>query len=199
MKKVVCLILGFVWCFCLCACEKNGNAVSTYESDIVSQVPSQTTSSNVEMDQNTVSYKLPTVSEFVDGYKSLFTLSDIKEENGKIAFKTSTGEQVIGYINASGNVNKICVHSSGKDVATLLQEEYHYYPVCQYLTTVTGKNVNVEAILEVINENNPTSKATDVSATMTWKNKRDGVEYELKVAQYPSMSYGTMDFTIEFY
>lgn len=197
MKRAVCLILGFIWCVCLCACGKNDNAVSTYESDTVPQVSSQITSSTTEKEQNTVSYKLPTVNEFVDGYKSLFTLSDVKEENGKIAFKTSTGEQIIGYIDISGNVNKICVHSSGKDVATLIQEEYHYYPVCQYLTVVMGENVNVDAILATINEKKPTSKATDTSATMTWSNKKEGVKYELKVSQYPSMNYSTMDFTVE--
>ncbi len=202
MKKLIYLTLVFALCFCLCACGENGNSVSTYESDNNSQVPSttsQTTSLTMETEQNTDSYKLPAANEFIDGYKSLFTLSDIREENGKITFKTSTGEQVIGYINASGKVNKICVHSSGKDATTLLQEDYHYYPVCQYLSDVMDENVNVDAILAVINEAEPTTNATDLSATMTWNNKKDGVGYELKICQYPSMSYSTMDFTIEIY
>ena len=202
MKKIICCTLVFVFCFCLCACGETSNDVSTYESDNdsqVSSVSSQSTSSTLESEQGTGSYKLPTINEFVDGYKSLFTLSDIREENGKITFKTSTGEQVIGYINVSGKVNKICVHGSGKDVTTLLQEDYHYYPVCQYLSDVMDENVNVDAILAVINEAKPTTNATDLSATMTWNNKKDGVGYELKVCQYPSMSYSTMDFTIEIY
>ena len=107
MKKIICCTLVFVFCFCLCACGETSNDVSTYESDNdsqVSSVSSQSTSSTLESEQGTGSYKLPTINEFVDGYKSLFTLSDIREENGKITFKTfgcyNRGTECIGQTEA---------------------------------------------------------------------------------------------------
>lgn len=219
MKKIISLMLILMFSLCLCACGENNKDAGTYESSNdspitsassqtttesnndsqITSTPSQDTTSTTDTVQNTVSYKLPTANEFVDSFKVLFTLSDIREEKGTISFKTSTGEQLFGYINDLGKVNKILVHSSGKDVATLIQEVYHFYPVCQYLSDVMGENIKVDAIMDVVNAVEPISNTTDLSKTMTWNNRKDGVGYQLSVCQYSSMNYSTMDFTIEIY
>jgi hypothetical protein len=211
MKKVLSIVLVCLICISLSACgatETSSNTTSTpseFQTDNVkdnSSITSSTTvSSSSSSSQGLATYKLPTPDELIESFETLFTISDIRREDDSVGFKTSKGELIIGNVNGSGEISKFWVSASGNDANTLLTTPHHYYPVCHYLSIITGENVKDGDLLDIILSVEPKRKSTDYSVTTTWSVKKNGIEYQLSVSEFSSNYIQTcsIDITVKIY
>ncbi len=141
----------------------------------------------------TYSYNLPTVEELVNTFKETFTVSDLKQEASKTMFKVSTGETIMGFADDSGKVTTFNVHTTGSDIETLLKTTYHFYPMCHFLTEITGATVTVDALIDIYSSVDPVHEDGSVSSKASWKTVKDGIEYEMIITEYSSYNYLSMD------
>ena len=190
MKKLLATILAILSIACIfCGCG------SSEESDL-SQTETDTygeSGSSENESQNTVSYNLPTIDELIDSFETNFTLSNIKKEASKAMFEVSTGETIFGFTNASDKVETFQVFVSGSSVDSLLDADYHFYPLCHFLTNIKGETVTVDDIVEILLSVEATTKSGSVSNSATWKVKKEGIQYELVLTEYSTYNYCTMD------
>jgi len=211
LKKSISLLFAICMLFSLSACgatETSSNTTSTpseFQTDNVkdnSSITSSTTvSSSSSSSQGLETYKLPTPDELIESFETLFTISDIRREDDSVGFKTSKGELIIGNVNGSGEISKFWVSASGNDANTLLTTPHHYYPVCHYLSIITGETVKDGDLLDIILSVEPERKSTDYSVTTTWSVKKNGIEYQLSVSEFSSNYIQTcsIDITVEIY
>ena len=139
------------------------------------------------------SYNLPTTDMLIENFKKSFTLSNIKQEAGNVTFKVSTGETIYGFTYNSGKVKTFQVFVSGSSMDSLLDANYHFYPMCHFLSGIKGKTVTVDNIVEILMSEEPTATKGSVSNTLEWNVRKEGILYELVLTEYSTGNYCTMD------
>lgn len=143
--------------------------------------------------QSNSSYNLPTTSELLQIFEKSFTVSNVKHDTNVISFKISTGETIFGITNNTDKVRTVKVHAYGTNMPKLLEEKYHYYPLCHFLTNIKGETVTAAEITEILTSVEPTSKQSNVSISMNYTAKRNNIQYELTATQYSVNNYCTLE------
>lgn len=168
--------------------ENEENNSSSYSSE---EETEENTSSSTS--QSTSSYDTLTTDELLELFRSSFTVSNVKQSTKLITFNISTGETIYGYINNNDKVTSVKVHVSGNNMPTLLEEKYHYYPLCHFLSNIKGETVTADEIIEILTSVEPTSSQGKVSISMSYTAKRNNIQYELTATQYTVNNYCTLE------
>lgn len=127
---------------------------------------------------------LLTVNELVKTFKETFTVSDLKQQSDRVMFDVSTGETILGFADDSGMVTNFQVTVSGSSAESLLEQTYHFYPLCHFVSAIKGETVKVDTIIDILSSVDPTTESSGVSTRTKWQVKKAGIEYTLEIAEY---------------
>lgn len=156
-----------------------------------------TTDSNYDYNANyytpTYSYDLMTVDELVNTFEETFSVSELKQEESKTMFKVSTGETIMGFTDESGEVVTFNVHTTGTSFEAMLRTSHHFYPMCHFLTEITGETVSIDALIDIYASVDPVVEEGSVSTYTTWTVVKEGIEYEMVITEMSSYNYMSMD------